>query len=140
MRRHDDHMAADAFGWVERTLPTLSQKQHGEFRSAARGLPSFLRRSGLAASMATILAKRGVELKIAEELCRYVGTEPIGLMKEATTVTGPDYLVRQRQIVAYAVWVKKAAEALIDAPEIGDAQASEVAGDDTGTPTGQGTS
>ena len=121
----DQIRAADAFSFVQ---PIAGNKDLAEaFLGLARKLPVMLQTNGLLASWAHLVSKKGAEYgKTAEALLQHlqkVGlaepqpADPRRVLLEVWTgsaLTGDTLRRLTQESIIYAVWLKRAAEALCD--------------------------
>jgi CRISPR type III-B/RAMP module-associated protein Cmr5 len=117
----DQKRAKAAFGYVQALSPAVKK----DFLSLARSLPVMFQTNGLLATWAHLLAKKGQEYdKTLEALMQYfrqgdtnMETEAKAVFRQWTQLASLDLRQRTAEAIEYAVWLKRAAEALCDTGE-----------------------
>lgn len=117
----DQKRAEFAFRFVQKVPPPVRK----DFLSLARSLPVMFQTNGLLATWAHLLAKKGEEYdKTLDALMEYfgdrgmsTGTDGKAVFHEWIQLASFELRRRTAEAIEYAVWIKRAAEALCDTGE-----------------------
>lgn len=135
LTRLADGLAVDSFNWVDRKLQIDGGDRIDpqKLRTWSRKVPVVVRRNGLIAALLIAQREQAAQAIMAKLLAEHgadlnAQVDAIGNLADKRPF---DYLTLQVKVAEHALWIKRAAEAIIPPPEPEADSDAEAAGTDS---------